>query len=86
VKSRIVYLGLLLLSGALIPTKASAQSEASDQSVQRLRQQLDAMRKQMSQMESQLNVLENSKPTATAASSTSANAQEGAAAPPSLLF
>jgi hypothetical protein len=76
VKSRIVFLTLVLFSGAFACGNASAQSETSDQSVQELRKQLDTMRQQMSKMQAQLDVLENSKaPSTTAASSTSPNAQ-----------
>ena len=60
---RHVCLTFALLSVALFPTGASAQSDSSGQNVQELRKQLDELREQMNKLQTRLGELESSKPT-----------------------
>jgi hypothetical protein len=55
-------LTLALLSGALFPTAAWAQSNPSAQTVQELRKQLDELREQVNRLQARLGELESSKP------------------------
>ncbi len=60
---RRVCCAFALLSIALFPTAASAQSDSSAQTVQELRKQLDELREQMNKLQTRLGELESSKPT-----------------------
>ena len=60
---RHVCLTFALLSIALFPTAAWAQSNSSAQTVQELRKQLDELREQMNKLQARLGELESSKPT-----------------------
>jgi hypothetical protein len=60
---RRVCCAFALLSIALFPTAALAQSDSSAQTVQELRKQLDELREQMNKLQTRLGELESSKPT-----------------------
>jgi hypothetical protein len=58
---RPVYLTIVWLIVALLPTAASAQSDSSNQTTQELRKQLDELREQMNKLQARLGELESSK-------------------------
>jgi DcaP outer membrane protein len=75
---RLVCVTAALLSVALLPTAASAQSDSSSQSVQELRKQLDELREQMNKLQARLGELESRKASEVATAPTAPSAkQEG---------
>jgi len=74
---RQVCLTLVLVSFALIPTAASAQSDSSGQNVQELRKQLDELRERMNKLQARLGELESKPAGATPAPTVTSATQEG---------
>jgi hypothetical protein len=72
-----IFVSVALFAGILMPARAFAQSESSNQNVQELRKQLDELREQMNKLQARLGELESKATGAATTPVTPSSNQEG---------
>jgi DcaP outer membrane protein len=72
-----IFVSVALFAGILMPARAFAQSESSNQNVQELRKQLDELREQMNKLQTRLGELESKATGAATTPVTPSSNQEG---------